>query len=110
MKFIYFKAIVESNYTCTFLKPLERHFQSIMNDNFIDIEPLLLPMMNTVCCMWAYSKYYKEDNLVLLFQEISNLLIEKATVLLEPSTIFDHDPVDVIKKVRKCFEILEKFR
>ena len=47
---------------------------------------------------------------MLLFQEISNLLIEKATVLLEPNTIFDHDPVDVIKKVRKCFEVLEKFR
>ena len=63
--------------------------QVLGKTDFVDMRPLLPPLMHTICLVYTHSKYYNTTaRIIVLMQETCNLLIDVARRFLDPASIF----------------------
>lgn len=104
-------AIVEARNICLYLKPMAKHFSRFEDNDFLDNEEHIRPLVHCVGMLWAQSKYYCDSSkIVTLLQMIGNLLIEATTKQLDPSSVFQGEADDVYKKFDKAVQILDLFK
>lgn len=104
-------AIVEARNICLYMKPMMKHFSRFEDNDFLDNEENIRPLVHCVGMLWANSKYYcSSTKIVTLLQMIGNHLIEASTKQLDPSSIFQGEADDVFKKFEKAVNILELFK
>ena len=62
--------------------------QVLGKTDFVDMRPLLPPLMHTICLVYTHSKYYNTNaRIIILMQELCNLIISLARKSLDPQTI-----------------------
>lgn len=104
-------AIVEARNICLYMKPMVKHFAHFEENDFLDNENAVRPLVHCCGLLWANSRYYcSTTKIVTLLQMIGNLLIESATKQLDPSSVFQGEADDVYKKFDKAVQILELFK
>ncbi|XP_047352693.1 dynein beta chain, ciliary-like [Vespa velutina] len=100
-------AIIEARDIWMHLKPLEYYLNKIQSTEFKDIQPLLKPLMHCVCLIWSNSKYYcTTTRIIRLLSMISNLLIAEANKFLDPSSLFEGDAEDNLKRLEQTKNII----
>ncbi|XP_030760043.1 dynein beta chain, ciliary-like isoform X2 [Sitophilus oryzae] len=104
-------ALVESRDICKCLKALMPHINRFEENDFLDTEPYVNPMVHVIGLFWANSKYYaRADRIVTLFQMVCNLLIDCAERALDPSSLFQGEPDEMYEKIDTATKILDKFQ
>ncbi len=59
------------------MKPLRFHFEDMEQADFDQAEKLLVPLMHTICLVWANSEHYNTPaRIIVLLQETCNMLID----------------------------------
>ncbi|XP_049855418.1 dynein beta chain, ciliary-like [Schistocerca gregaria] len=103
-------AVAEARDIVIYLKPLQKYFDQLENTIFCECQPILWPLMHTVCLVWANSRYYcNNSKITVLIKEICNLLIQEAIKYLDQSTIFQAEVEESYDKILKCIDTLELF-
>ncbi|KAL1512674.1 hypothetical protein ABEB36_002231 [Hypothenemus hampei] len=103
-------ALVESRDVVKYLKTLVPLFARFEENEFLETESYVKPMLHVVGLVWANSKYYsRSDRIVILFRMIVNLLIDSAERTLDPSSIFQGEPDEMYEKINGTIKILELF-
>lgn len=104
-------AVVEARNICLYMKPMKKHFARFEDNDLLDNEEYIGPLVHCCGLLWANSRYYcNSTKIVTLFRMIGNLLIEAATKQLDPSSIFQGEADDVFKKFEKAIHILKLFK
>ncbi|XP_022909837.1 dynein beta chain, ciliary-like [Onthophagus taurus] len=102
-------AILEARDICLYLKPMIKHFLS-MEEDFLENDKYIKPLCHVLGMLWAHSRYYcTSSKMVTLLQEIGNLFIEAVAKAIDPSSIFQGEPEEVLKKLIICIDNLELF-
>lgn len=102
--------VVEARDICLYLKPLEAHFQTFEDNEFLENKDKMKPLIHCLALLWANSRHYcRSERIVTLFQEISNLLIEATEKDLDPDSIFQGEPDEMHEKVGQCIDQLQLF-
>ena len=79
---LFFSALEEAQDICTYLRPLQRHFDDLENVEFPEVKGHIAPLMHAVCLVWANSRYYNTPaRLIVLLQETCYLLIQQVGTL-----------------------------
>lgn len=74
-------AVAEAREIHGYLKPLKVQLDRVQAADLNELEPLLAPMMTTVCLVWANCKYYQcSSKIITLMKEINNMLVEMVGV------------------------------
>lgn len=93
-------ALAEAQDICVHLKPLMKYFTLIEDTDFSEVSSILRPMLHVLCLMWATSRYYCSSNkIVILFKQISNLLIQQVSVFFF-FFLFRFDNVIIISSLK----------
>ncbi|XP_076624613.1 dynein beta chain, ciliary-like [Colletes latitarsis] len=93
-----------------YLKPLESYFQEIDHTEFKLIGAKLKALMHCACLMWANSKYYSMERMIVLLREISDLLISQAIKYINPSTLFEVDTEENRAKIAEVLPFLDNYQ
>ncbi|XP_046432396.1 dynein beta chain, ciliary-like [Neodiprion fabricii] len=103
-------AVIEARDVCLYLKPLQSYFDQIESMDFNDIEPKIKPMLHCICLTWANSRYYcTTTRIITLLSEVSNLLIATASRSLDPTSLFQGDIDDNLKKIVRTIAIIGNY-
>ncbi|XP_060520898.1 dynein beta chain, ciliary-like [Cylas formicarius] len=103
-------AVVETRDICKYLKTLVPHCHKFEEEDFLDTEPYVKPLVHIVGLIWVNSQYYSRcDRIVVLIQMIGNLLIESAVQSLDPSSIFQGEPDEMHEKIDRAILVIAKF-
>ncbi|XP_076257481.1 dynein beta chain, ciliary-like [Rhynchophorus ferrugineus] len=104
-------ALVESRDVCRFLKLVMPHFSKFEDNDFLETDQYVKPMIHVIGLLWANSKYYaRSDRIVTLLQMVVNMLIDSAERALDPSSIFQGEPDEMYEKIEHTMKILNKFQ
>ncbi|CAH1128373.1 unnamed protein product [Ceutorhynchus assimilis] len=104
-------ALVEARDILKHLKALAPCFGKFDENEFLECEPYVKPLVHCVGLVWTHSKYYaRSDRIVILFRMIVNLLIDSAERTLDPSSIFQGEADEMYEKINVTIHILEKFQ
>ena len=85
------------------------YHQVLESTDFVDMRPLIPPLMHSICLVYSHSKYYNTTSRIIvlmqvigtafrlfiykfIYQEVCNLIIGMARKSLDPQKIF-HDEV-----------------
>ncbi|XP_018562388.1 dynein beta chain, ciliary-like [Anoplophora glabripennis] len=109
-----FKNIVadlfEARDICMYLKTILPHISRFEDNEFLETENYIKPLVHCIGLLWANSKYYSSsDKIVILLKMISNMLIESAERSLDPSNIFQGDPEEVHAKLELSIKLINMF-
>lgn len=76
------EALEEARDICTYLKPLQRHFEEMEEIEFEELPKKLAILFHLICLIWVHCKHYQQPaRLVVLLQEISNLMIDLVSLI-----------------------------
>ncbi|XP_046391607.1 dynein beta chain, ciliary-like [Ischnura elegans] len=104
-------ALIEARDISIYLNTLRDKISNFIDSELPDTMPLLIPLMHTVCLVWANSNYYcSSSRIVLLMRQICNMLIEKAREFLVPESIFLGEADETLARVNQSMEMLNEFR
>ncbi|XP_034049709.1 dynein heavy chain 9, axonemal [Thalassophryne amazonica] len=104
-------ALEEAEDISTYLKPLRSLFETMESEDFPEVRGQIFPLMHCVCLVWANSRFYNTPvRLVILLQETCNLLIQQATVYLNPDEVLKREAPESLLKVETSLEILHLFK
>ncbi|KAL9833744.1 LOW QUALITY PROTEIN: dynein axonemal heavy chain 9-like [Geothlypis trichas] len=93
------------------LTALQQPLEQVEAAEFSTVQPLLVPLLHVVCCIWASCQHYCVPlRLVVLLQEICNLLIQQAVVYLSPEDLLKGEVEESLGKVQTVFDILNAFK
>lgn len=102
--------VVEARDICLYLKPLESHFHTFEDNEFLENKEKIKPLVHCMGLLWANCRHYcRSERIVTLFQEIANLLIEATEKDLDPDSLFQGEPDEMHEKVDKCIDQLQLF-
>jgi dynein heavy chain len=94
-------ALAEADDITLHLKPLRRQLESLEEGDYTDVSQQLAPMMNTICLVWANSKYYcQPPRIIVLLQEIGNLIIELVSMCLLSLPACSHTPTYICAHIQ----------
>ncbi|XP_050294546.1 dynein beta chain, ciliary-like [Anthonomus grandis grandis] len=103
-------ALVEVRDVTRYLKTLVPHFGRFDENEFLETDPYVKPLVHVIGLVWANSKYYsRSDRIVILFRMIVNHLIDSAERTLDPGSIFQGEPDEMYEKICTTIRILENF-
>ena len=103
-------ALQEAQEIKDYLTPLVQHFELLENNDFIKMRVCFAPLFHTICLIWAHSKFYcRQTRIIILFQEINNLIIKRATDFLEPERLFKLEPEEGLEKIETCLGVLNAY-
>ncbi|XP_031327312.1 dynein beta chain, ciliary-like [Photinus pyralis] len=103
--------VIEAKNICLYLKPMKTHFEKFEDGEFLESEPYIRPMVHCLGLLWANSCYYcTNTKITTLLKEVANLFISAITAQLDPSTIFQGEPEDMVKKINTCLRLINIFR
>lgn len=103
-------ALFEARDICMYLKTILLHISRFEDNEFLDTESFIKPLVHCIGLLWANSKYYSSsDKIVILLKMISNLLIDSAERSLDPSNIFQGDPEEVHAKLELSIKLINMF-
>eukprot|EP00471_Norrisiella_sphaerica_P010953 CAMPEP_0184498660 /NCGR_PEP_ID=MMETSP0113_2-20130426/39505_1 /TAXON_ID=91329 /ORGANISM="Norrisiella sphaerica, Strain BC52" /LENGTH=4666 /DNA_ID=CAMNT_0026886275 /DNA_START=34 /DNA_END=14034 /DNA_ORIENTATION=- len=99
-------SIAEARENLQFLKALEKYFKEISNCMEFDETPLLFPpLLHLMILVWKTSKTYNtKKRLLNLMQEVSNLVIEKASAHCAGQEIWKHVENEDTKEAKKLLQ------
>ncbi|KAL0984038.1 hypothetical protein UPYG_G00136240 [Umbra pygmaea] len=104
-------ALEEARDICTYLRPLQCHFEELENLEFPEVKGRIGPLMHVVCLVWSNSDYYNTPvRLIVLLQETCNLLIQQARLYLIPDEVLKGDVLENLLKVQTSLDVLNTFR
>lgn len=104
-------ALVEARDICLYLKTLIPHIKNFEDNEFLDCEPYIKPIMHVIALIWTNSKFYSESTKVVnLMKMVANMLIDSAEKTLDPSNIFQGDAEEIHEKLNKSINILQMFQ
>ncbi|KAK0086060.1 hypothetical protein PV325_003945 [Microctonus aethiopoides] len=104
-------SLAEAKEISLYLTPLRRCFKAIEEIDFSEAKPLMASVIHSVGLAWAKSRYYQNSSkLIIMFRQISNLLIQEARRFLDPSSIFQSDVDEALQRVQISRSILEEFK
>lgn len=102
------ESIHEARDIALHLQPLDNQLGKIESTDFTKVKPVIIPLMHTIALMWSKSNYWcTNKRMVHLFNLVHNFLIAEATRCLDPMSIFQGDPDDMLFKTVKIIEIFE---
>nr|XP_054595116.1 dynein axonemal heavy chain 11 [Nothobranchius furzeri] len=105
------EAVLEAEDIDLYLRPLRRQITNLEERSFPQMETLLSPLFHTLCLIWSHSKYYcAPQRMVVLLQEFSNLIIEKAFGYLIPEELFKMELEEGMERVQISISILQTFK
>ncbi|XP_071446269.1 dynein beta chain, ciliary-like [Hetaerina americana] len=103
-------ALIEARDISIYLNALRDKITSLLDLELPDTVPLLLPLMHTVCLVWANSNYYcSSSRIIVLLRQMCNLLIEKAREFLVPESIFLGEVDETLIRVNHSLDMLNEF-
>uniref|UniRef100_A0A3Q3A2J3 Dynein heavy chain tail domain-containing protein n=1 Tax=Kryptolebias marmoratus TaxID=37003 RepID=A0A3Q3A2J3_KRYMA len=104
-------AVLEAEDIDLYLRPLRRQITNLEERGFPLMETLLPPLFHTLCLIWSHSKYYcTPQRMVVLLQEFSNLIIEKAFAYLIPEELFKMELEEGMERVQISISVLRTFK
>lgn len=104
-------ALVEARDVCLYLKTLLPQIKNFEDNEFLDCEPYIKPLVHTIALIWTNSNYYcSSTKIVNLLKMVANLLIDSAERALDPSSIFQGDPEEIHAKLQKILSIMQMFQ
>ena len=104
-------ALEEAQDIDTYLKPLIGHFESLETTEFDEITAMFDPMFHSICLLWANSTYYcRPARIIVLLQEITNVIIKRASEYLEPIDLFKGEPEESVEKIRNTYNALDAYK
>ncbi|XP_063983406.1 dynein beta chain, ciliary [Diachasmimorpha longicaudata] len=104
-------SLAEAKEISLYLTPLRRCFKAIEEIDFSEVKPVMATVIHSVGLAWAKSRYYQNSTkLIIMFRQISNLLIQQARRFLDPSSIFQSDVDEALQRVQISKGILEEFK
>lgn len=105
------EAIHESRDISLYLQPLDNQLAKMEATDFTKVGPIIIPLVHTIALVWSKSKYCcTNKRMVHLFNLTHNFLIAEATRCLDPSTIFQGDPDDMLFKTVKIIDIFVHYK
>lgn len=105
------EAIHEARDISLYLQPLDFQLGKMEANDFTKVGPIIIPLVHTITLIWSKSKYCcTNKRMVHLFLLTHNFLIAEATRCLDPSTIFQGDPDDMLFKTVQIIEILGNYK
>ncbi|XP_076032505.1 dynein beta chain, ciliary-like [Oratosquilla oratoria] len=103
-------AVREARDVIVYLTPLKPLVEAVEAAEFPDVVALLPPLVHCVCILWASCPAYrKPDRIVILFKEITNLLIQQACVFIG-TVAFQAETQEPLQKIDTCIRIFKEFR
>ncbi|KAJ8925640.1 hypothetical protein NQ315_009485 [Exocentrus adspersus] len=103
-------ALVEARDICMYLKTILPHLSHFEDNEFLEAESYIKPLLHCVGLLWANSKYYSSsDKIVVLFKMIANMIIESAERSLDPGNIFQGDSEEVHGKLELSLKLISDF-
>eukprot|EP00501_MAST-03F_sp_TOSAG23-6_P000341 GSMAST32.ASY1.ANO1.348.1 assembled CDS len=104
-----FKSRAEANDNARFLSPLKKWFSIMETSNFSELSSYFRPVVHVLLLIWKNSRCYNTPpRMVVIVKQICNMIIEKATIFLDVTNLFDmlenrmeHKAIDDIKKTIK---------
>lgn len=103
--------ILEARDICLYLKPMKPHFERFEDNEFLDNEIYVKPLVHCLGLLWGNSRYYCNNNkLITVLKEVGNMLVIATTNQLDPGSIFQGEAEDTYIKIQKCLELLETFK
>lgn len=104
-------AIQEASDLYVFLQTLENQMSKMETIDFSKGQHLILPVLHTVVLIWSNSKYCcTNKRMIHLFKLIHNMLIEQATICLDPESVFRGDADDTLIKVKKIIHNFQMYK
>ena len=106
-------ARVEANDNLLFLKPLDKYFTKLQNnqDEFEGLVELFKPIMHLVMLVWKHSHHYNTPGrIVVLMRQICNDLIMQSQKFLPGGEIFGLDPPEAVEKLKLLLNVLGSFK
>ncbi|KAG8040920.1 hypothetical protein G9C98_001908, partial [Cotesia typhae] len=104
-------SLAEAKEISMYLTPLRKSFKAIEEVDFSEAKPLIPILIHVVGLAWAKARYYQNSaKLIVLFRQISNLLIQAARKFLDPSSIFQSDVDEALQRVQISKSVLEEFK
>ncbi|XP_031334092.1 dynein beta chain, ciliary-like [Photinus pyralis] len=103
-------AILEAKDICMYLKAVRPHIEKLDESEFLETRPFIKPLVHCLGLLWGNSQYYcTSARMVTLLKEIANQIIIAASTQLDPGSIFQVEPEDMLIKVDKCINLIEFF-
>ena len=106
-------ARVEANDNLLFLKPLDKYFTKLQNnqDEFEGLVELFKPIMHLVMLVWKHSHHYNTPGrIVVLMRQICNDLIMQSQKFLPGGEIFGLEPPEAVEKLKLLLNVLGSFK
>lgn len=105
------EAIHETRDISLYLQPLDNQLGKMEATDFTKVGPIVIPLVHTIAMIWSKSKYCcTNKRMVHLFNLTHNFLIAEATRCLDPTSIFQGDPDDMLFKTVKIIEIFVHYK
>lgn len=105
------EAIHEARDISLHLQPLDNQLGKMEATDFTKVGPLVIPLVHTITMIWSKSKYCCTNKRMMhLFNLTHNFLIAEATRCLDPSTIFQGDPDDMLFKTVKIIQVFVDYK
>ena len=85
--------------------------QVLSKTDFVDMRPLLPPLIHTICLVYTHSKYYNTTaRIIVLMQELCNLIIDLARKSLDPQTIFHNEVEESLESIKIAIRNFREFK
>ncbi|UYV64721.1 DNAH9 [Cordylochernes scorpioides] len=63
------------------LKPLEKHFVDMQQEDFSDLKPKIPGLMHSIAMLWCFSDYFRTPyRIIVLIQKVCNLIINMTLI------------------------------
>lgn len=103
-------AVIEARDICLHLDPLEQFFEDLSQTDFPECKPKIKSVFHCICLVWSNSKYYCIPRRIAnLLRAFVNLVINDATVYLNPESLFQGDIDDNRQRLLKTIEVVDHF-
>ncbi|XP_011314378.1 dynein beta chain, ciliary-like [Fopius arisanus] len=103
-------AVVEARDIYLHLRPLQSHFEVMEGLDLDEFQSNIKPLMHCICLAWANSRYYSTStHIITMLSQVVNMLITQASKFLDPSSLFEGDINDTLKKVVSVVELTQHF-
>ncbi|UYV64230.1 DNAH9 [Cordylochernes scorpioides] len=92
------------------LKPLEKHFVDMQQEDFSDLKPKIPGLMHSIAMLWCFSDYFRTPyRIIVLIQKVCNLIINMGRTYLDPANILQSELDESLVKVKSAISVLKHF-
>lgn len=105
------RSLCEARNITLFLCPLQQQIDLFSMTDFNETKPFIEPLIHMISLIWSNSQYYcTNERMVHLFKLIHNMLIQEATVILDPGSIFQGEVDESLIKINVIIDIFMHYK